>query len=370
MISQTASPQSAVTTTFRAHFPASRRSHLRWLIPLLMSAVLWSCSPFGEVTQEDQQWSDEYAQAMRLDPIDAEEKLADLIARAPTTEQRRSAEFDRARIALKRNDAETARLRFQELWDEDSSDNVASRALYELGRLAVEYDDDIDEGRRLLHQTIVETPPWAGSELALQFLVRTERNRSSATELVDHLAELAEQTDDDRMASQIHLERGLTLNEILDRPDDALDAFRAAYMRCHDCAATDEGLYQMGRIYADHQQWGPATSALAIVADRTDESWFIGSYHSQRAADARYLMGRIEMLYRSDYDAAADHFQQFLDTFGTDHPDAARVSWHLVSIERLRGAERSYRRALEHFIDDYPDSRYADDARSRLAEVS
>lgn len=330
---------------------------------------LLACSPFGEVTDEDRDWVEEYARATSHEPHRAVEILERLTSTAPTDEKRRDAEFDLARMALKADDLETATGAFQSLVDEQVDDRIDSRARYELGRLAAEHHGDHDRARQLLEEAILETTPWAGSELALKFYVRHERDLQRHEQLVDALADLADDTDDDRMAAQLHLERGMVLDDDLRRTDDALDAFRAAFDRCYDCASTDEALYQMGNVYVRLQQWQPAIEVLEIVADRTDRSRFVGTYSSARASDARYLLGRIEMLYRQDYEAARYHFEEYLDWFG-DGPDGHHVAWYLVDIERLDGTDESYRDALRQFIEDHPYSRHVDTAEDRLEQFS
>ena len=328
-----------------------------------------ACSSVPDEGTPSQEWTREFLEVTRLAPEEADEGLARLAEEAPTQERAREAEFERARLALRNDDVESARARFQSIWDERQDDNFASRALYELGRIAIRHDENIDEGRRLLMKTIVETPPWAGAEFALQYLLRTDKRSGRIDALVSDLEQMATTIDDDRMASQLHLERGLLLDEKLDQPNGALAAYRQAFQRCSDCGATDEALYQMGTIYARHQQWAPAVASLGIVAKRTGRSFFVGTYNSQRAADARYLMGTVEFLYRQDYAAAKTHFRKYTRKF-PNHRQAHEAAWHLVQIERLTGSERSYRRALQRFVDDYPHSSHIDEARRQLEEVT
>ena len=305
----------------------------------------------------------------RLAPDEADAKLADLAARAPSEESARDAEFERARLALRTGDVELAKSRFQDLWDSRHNDAVASRSLYELGRIAAEHEGNLDDARRLLRMAITETPPWAGAEFALQFYRRLELQQQRLRPLIVALGEMAEATDNDRMAAQIHLERGLLLDRKMDRPNQALQAYRAAFYRCKKCGATDEAVYQMGLIYTRHERLESAQASFDVVARRTGRSFFVGTYNSQRAADARYQMGMVELLYRQDYDAAERHFRKFIRTF-PNHRKTDDAAWNLVQLERLRGEQRAYRRALERFIDDYSHSRHADEARRQLANLT
>ncbi len=348
-------------------WPSYRRHRLAMGCLVLFFAVACSSTSDKQLTSEE--WTREFLEVTRLDPQEADDGLAALAERAPSEERAREAEFERARIALRSENIELARTRLQTMWDDRQDDSYASRALYELGRIAAEHDEDTEAAHRLLQQTITETPPWAGSEFALQFLIRTERRAGRTAALVDHLEQMAHIVADDRMASQLHLERGLLLDEELNQPNRALEAFRLAFQRCETCGATDEALYQMGEIYARHQRWDPAVASLDIVARRTGRSFFVGTYNSQRAADARFLMGTVEMLHRQNYDAARTHFRKFVNTF-PNHVQTHEAAWNVVQIERLAGSQRSYRRALRRFVENYPHSRHFDAAQQYLEEMT
>ena len=337
------------------------------LLAILMMVV--GCGSSAQRGAERQQWLDDYLAAMRLESLDAEDRLLELASTARSKDQARTARFERARLALRRDDVETARTRFQELWDQRQNDGTASRSLYELARISIEYDGDFTRGEELLEKTITETTPWAGSELALDYLLRHHRAHHSVAATEQRLADLIEVAKNNRMAAQLHYKRGRLLDEELRRPDDALAQWRAAYKRCRDCYAADESLYQMGHLYARYQRWESALQAWAIVAKRSDRASFVGTYASQRAAQARYEMGMVELLFRRDYDAASGHFTTYIRRFPY-HRHTDDAAWHLTQIERLRGDHRAYRRALERFLDDYPDSRLAARARHQLQGLS
>ncbi len=328
-----------------------------------------ACSSGPEERADSYEWMDDFVEVHRLDYEEADQRLKELAQTAPSEARAREAQFERARLALRADHIETARSRFEAIWEERTDDAPASRALYELGRIAAEHDGDEAEARRLLHKTIAETPPWVGAEFALQFLIRQEVGAGRAAQLADDLGAMAAELEDDRMAAQLYLERGLLLDEELGQPNEALKSYRSAFGRCKECSATDEAIFQMGKIYTRHQSWQAAIDSFAIIARRTSRSFFVGTYNSHRAADARYEAGMVEFLFRQDYDAAARHFKKYVKTF-PNHRETDDAAWHLVQIERLRGSDRSYRRALERFVEDYPYSSLVDDARQQLADLS
>lgn len=340
----------------------------RPVVGLLALALLLFCSGCaGASTSSDDttRWLNDYRQALVAD--DADQALAEVADRAPSNEKARDVQFDRARLALRAGDHQVARQRFQALWDARQDDAVASRALYELARLSLEADGDRDGALALAQQAIVATVPWAGSELALKFYVNTRGDQGEYEAAVRDLGQMADDVDNPRMAAQLHLQRGLFLDDPLGRADEALAAYRAAQTDCDDCAAADEALFQMGRIYARFQRWDSAISAYSTVAARAQQSIGVGTYSSQRAADARLELALIEWLFRDNPDAGRRHFRQFQDDF-EEHRLSQSVAWHLVQWERLHGSDLDYRRALSAFADDYPDSQRVARAHQRREE--
>ena len=315
------------------------------------------------------EWTERAREPEGLTKSERLEFLEQMVREAPTRERARDARLELARELLRQDQPEAAREHFEALWSEEKEDRVASRSRYELARMAVEVDQDLETGRRLLRETIVETPPWAGADLALEFLLRLERRRLSPVQLASLLAEMATETKDDRLAARLHLEQGRLLVGVAGRANDALQAFRDGYARCADCAATDDSLMEMAEIYQRFEQWEPATQALEIVAARTQISFFVGTYSSHRASDARMSLGIIAMDHQQDLDSARTHFQRFLRDFD-GHLRSDQAAWRLVQIEGLTGSARSHRRALENFIDRYPHSRRVSDAQSLLRELS
>lgn len=312
---------------------------------------------------------EQYLEAMRQDPAQKEAELERLQREAPSDGQARNLAFERARKALRAGDLEEARGRFQSLWNENPDDAVASRAVYELGRIADEYDSDWEEARRLLRRAIVDTAPWAGADFALDYLLRQESRDERYESLTQLLAEMAADVEDGRMAARLHLERGRVLADALRRPNDALRAYRSAFERCADCAATDDAVFEMGQLYERFRMWDAAVEAYAVVAVRVEPAAFVGTYTSHRASDARYQMGIVELLHRHNFDDAAEHFETYLDDF-PNHRRSDDAAWHLVTVEYRAGDEESVRRALERFVEEFPHSRHAERAQRKLAEVT
>ncbi|TXD37875.1 tetratricopeptide repeat protein [Lujinxingia vulgaris] len=353
----------------RPRRPSPSRPGSRWPVALLSAALLSATLGCATPATPEPTWSDAFLAAMRLPDTQAEPEVAALAERAPNREQARDARFELARFALRRGDVALAEERFEALWAEGIEDHITSRALYESARIELEHHQRRAEAIALLHRAIAQTAPWAGTELALDFLKKIERQAGNQQTLIDDLSRIAAELENARLKAQLHLTIGELHHADLQDDEGALKAYRRAAKSCEDCSAADEAIWRMAEIYSAYQNFDAATRTLSVVAERTDTSWFVGSYNSHRAADARFELGRIHMLFLEDYEQARDHFERFIDTF----PHAMRrdqAEWHLVEITRLTESERAYRRALRRFSDDFPESRLADEAHRRLEQRS
>ncbi len=123
----------------------------------------------------------------------------------------------------------------------------------------------------------------------------------------------------------------------------------------------DDALWRLGAIY---RALGEADRSVAtyraLVLARSEESWFVGSYKSERLDDARLMVGRIR-LEQGRLASADEAFGALLDEHPTSRlrDDAA---WGRVCVAAARSPEAG-RRAAEAFVRAHPDSRHARAAR-------
>ena len=338
------------------------------LVGLLVLTALTGCNRALE-KPDVLPWSDAFIEAGRLSGDERRDALRKLIETAPSEERRRRAQFDLASFELRHGDKDVGREIFKSIIAADGSDRIASRSRYELGRMAFEVDQDPRAGEEMLVATILETAPWAGADLALEYLLRHHSRAQTLPLFAQELESLAGEQKENRLAARLYLERGKIIGAIPGRANDALQAYRLAFQRCPDCAASEDALMEMAEIYQRFGQPAAAIQALTIVANRTQRSFFVGTYSSHRASEARFTLGSIAMDQLEDYEKARDHFERFLRDF-EGHIRTDHVAWRLVLLERETGSPRAYRRALERFVSEYPYSRFLSEARTRLEEVS
>lgn len=309
--------------------------------------------------QQVQGWSDEFLEATREADAGnfdgAEARLNALAAEAPSLERRRQAQFELARSAQRQGRITDALALYEAVWNTDIKDSTGARALHEAARIHA--DKDLGASIRMHRQVIEDYPEAVASEFSLNELRRHFDRQKEPLAFLALLQAMQPAVEDTTVGRQILLLTGTYLDDHAGDEEGALEAYYAAHLSCTTCAAGDDGLWRMVLIFERRQSWRAALHFLEHLARRTEASWFIGTYNSPRASDARFKLGMIHLLFLEDQSAARRHFKQFLKDFPHSF-DADDAAWHIVQSYRIEGDEKRYEAALGRFLNDYPESRF------------
>jgi TolA-binding protein len=316
----------------------------------------------GGASHQVQIWSDEFLAAARFADNrefgEAEVRFQTLAAQAPSPERTRQALFELARIAHRQGQLDEALQRYEVLWRSEIRDSTGGRALHESARIMMRELDRIDEGLVMHRQVIERYPDHVAAEFSLEELRRHYQRLDGHDDLLELLEALIPSVSGTVVGHQVLLLTGEMYESHRKDEARALELYHAVHMGCPRCAVGDDGLWKMVLIYERHQNWSAALPLLEFMANRTESSWFVGTYNSPRASDARHKLGLIQMLFLRDYGTARRNFNQFLKDFPHSF-EADDVAWHIVQSYRLEGDERRYLREKESFVRSYPDSRLA-----------
>lgn len=281
----------------------------------------------------------------------AEREYHVLLPDAPSVDKRRWVQLNLAKLALATGEEDVARERLRDLANSEPRDLWGANAALQLCDLR-SYDDACYVG------VIRRFPEEIASERALRRLGREFTDRGEFAKFDELLTSLADEDDirDSELGDNLWFAAAENRYDNLRDPDGALDAYRTLHDRYRKGPLADDALWEMANIYRDHQHWQPALALLDKISEEVESSWFIGSYESNWVDNAMYDRAVIRMLFLEEYDAAAKNFREFLrrDIATMLADDAA---WHLAHIERLRGDEAAYRRAIRDFVEQFPDSR-------------
>ncbi|MFU8805573.1 MAG: tetratricopeptide repeat protein [Bradymonadaceae bacterium] len=332
---------------------------------LLGSALLFLLVACGSTTPT-QIWSEEFLETARQaeagaatgSEAGAEARYADLAHRAPTIERERQAEFEIARLANRQGRTAEALERFEALWSAPLKDSTGGRALYETALITANELDDREASLALHRRVIVEYPDFVASEFSLAEMKRQYTRRGEHQAFIDLLEAVHDEVAGTTVGHQVLFMRARQIQKHLGDDDRALQVYLDVHHGCIECAVGDDALWEMIQIYKARQWWNAASELLDHLARRTEASWFVGTYNSPRAGDARFELGLINLLFLEDYPAARSHFNQYLKDFPHSfHADDA--AWHIVQSHRIEEDERLHQRKLERFLRDYPESRFA-----------
>ena len=297
----------------------------------------------------------------------AEQHYKTLRAQAPDPEKRRDIDYELAKILLKRGDKAAALQAFLDIAKHKTKDNPGGKSLYEAARIV--YEDDIPASLSLYEQTIIEYPEFIASDFSLTALRIHYMREKQYDELLTVLDRLFLAVSTTNLSNHILFTRAKLYEEHLNDDNEALIAYRQLYYHCKGCSLADDTSWQMAQIYIRHQHWEPAIQILKELAEKVKPSWFIGTYNSPRAGDARFLLGELNLIFIGDYKAADEQFKLYMKDFpNTTRSDDA--AWNLVEIQRLAGTKRSYKKSLDDFIRTYPESRYIKTIQARADNTS
>jgi len=317
-------------------------------------------------------WDERYVEAARAhdrgEYEEAEAHYEQLLKHAPNDETRRLALYQIAMLAEDRGDLDGAIERYEAIWSEDVRDEHGARAA---SRVVVIEDERganerADELRAMI---IARFPEHIPAERALRELGRAARASGEQVAFAAYLEEVIAASAGTDLEDYAMLMLGRLRYGELGDVEGAVAVLEALVELDAEAKLADDAIWEIATIYRETEQWEPAVEQLRrLVGNYQGESYFIGDYNSEWADDARFDSAEILASELGRGDEAISEFELFLKEF----PDSRRrddAAWRIVEIRRELANQRRYKRALERFVRDFPESRYAEQARAELDAV-
>lgn len=315
------------------------------------------------------QWNDRVLEAgSQVDKgnlEEARERYERLLDTAPEDEERRYVLVELGRIAEEQGDWRDALSYYERVWTGERDDEYGGEALYRTALIQQEQLGEPAKARKTLRRTIFEYPASVSAEFAVRDLTDFYLENRTLEQMNRDFREIYGRVEGEPVGDNVMFELGRALEASGDHDDEALAAYREVAITYGDDSLADDALWQMSKIYRRHQMWEPALQALELCAGMMEPSWFIGSYDSPWANDARFQLGIINLLFLDHYEQAVDHFETYLDDF-PHSVFADDAAWHIIEAHRLAGSRGAYRESMRAFIEDFPESRHVRTARIRL----
>jgi len=342
----------------------------RRFVPVV-AAVIWTCMSLGAGCANDsqQRWENDVLEAQRLHDrgewATAERRYRTLLDRADDTEDRRHVRLQLARLAADRGDIERALERYRDIWSEPRDDAPGARAMYEAARLTADRADRPEEARSMKRRLVERYPNSSWAELSVEDLADHYADRGDWEGLRSEMDALYESVRETAVADHVLQTAGEALWRDAHRPGAALPYFRRVIDEHPDGETVDDAEWAAGQIYVRRQDWENALAVLGRLGERVQSSWLVGTFNSPHASEARYELGRIQLLFLDDYDEAIDHFERYLSDFPRNRR-ADDSLWQIAQAHRLAGRPNACRRTLKRLIEEFPESRHVDSARDTL----
>lgn len=311
-------------------------------------------------------WNERYLVASRLHDDGEHEKAQQhydqLLKHAPDEETRRLTQYKIALLRLDQGRPEEAKRLWQALIDEPIKDEYGARAMYHIIRMEPSQDERVKSCRAL----ILRYPEHVPAEHCLHDLRRYWVAQGSPVEFIKELKGLGPSVQGSELYDYTLFLSARAQDEDVHDEQAALKGYEALYAHDSQGPLADDALWERAQIYKRQGKWQEALEVMSRLVKDVETSWFVGTYESEFADDARYQMGLIHKEQLKDYDQAIDQFDAFMDEFPTSllRDDAA---WQIVECQQLKGSP-DLNALLVEFIKDYPESRHVRRAQALLGE--
>lgn len=309
-------------------------------------------------------WNDRYVVAAKLHDQGkydkADKHYAQMLKHAPNTETKRLVLYQRALLSKDRGLNDEAIKRFKAIYTTKPIDEHGARAMYWVTRLTPQTDQKLD----LLKALVLRYPEHISAEHALLDIQRIMVKQKQAKSYLAWLDSIIPKVKSTDLGDMSLLIKARFLNKELNDQPRAIKAYRALYDFKKDGSLADDALWEIAQIYKKQRNWKQTILWQSRLVKGRETSWFVGTYDSEFADDARYDMGLIHKNELKQYNKAIGQFKTFIDEFPTSllRDDAA---WQIVECKRLQNAS-DYTQSLQQFIKSYPESRYVHIAKTRL----
>jgi tetratricopeptide (TPR) repeat protein len=296
----------------------------------------------------------------------AERGYLELIDSAPSRDARRFILMELAAISEDQGEWREAIGRYEKVYSQPVDDEPGALALYRTGLIVGDELGDSERGREIRRETITRFPKSVAAEFAVRDHADYYRKLGDFEAMTADFERLHAQVTGEAVGDNLLFAVAETFREE-GLEAAALPYYRRVWTEYPEGHVADESLWEAAQIYERRQQWRRAIPLYSKLAEMVEDSWFVGTYNSTWANDARIRLGLIHMLYLNDYAQAARHFEQYLEDF----PDGLMsddVAWHLVQLRRLQDGEAAFRESMKAFAEEYPESRYVREVERRLSE--
>jgi tetratricopeptide (TPR) repeat protein len=332
----------------------------RWAIA---ASLLWACGgPRGVHDARDATYAAAERAYARGDYAAARRGFTELAQAEPQAEDRDLARDRLAQIAAAEGDVAQARAG----WTALVADGTPERRAFARARLARLLGGGL-ETEAALRALVHAEPDSVAADKAVRQLALQPVDASQSAALIVWLSEVARRHPDQGVADnawwfKAHVE--------LLRIDDAA-AGRASLhtllRRWPESPLVDDALWALVLL---NQCWGDWSQAVAagevFLAERSERSYLVGSYHSVRLDDVALRIGGLHYHGRRDLKAAAAAYTRLLRDFETSvlRDDAW---WGLAQARLAQGDRAGGQAALQALIAEDPQSRFAARAKALVA---
>ncbi len=289
--------------------------------------------------------------------------------RAPDYDLLRYLRFRMALMLERDGQYEAALAEYAEIYENPYTvwDDYAARALYRTGRVYRDHYDDNDTAMEIFKGVIRGFPDTAHADDAFIQVRRDYEDRGDSEGLIEWLSGEYSVLTNTEIADNMLYTLARTLHVEMEQYEDAIEVYRLVMTRFTRSSLADDAVWWTAdcyRLLGDREQERRLLSnfvggrEISLIMADYDYQWYSPSFF------------RLAEMAEEDEDwaEAISVYRGFVRTF----PLSLKVDdvhYKIMELQLREGDTQGMRSTYQWFMDEYPDSRFVDDAQELLEQA-
>jgi tetratricopeptide (TPR) repeat protein len=265
-------------------------------------------------------------------------------------------------------DAAAAIAAYEQVWRDpvDVYDDRAAQALYRTGRVQRDMLDDEQAALDTWAQLIRMFPNTNFAEDGLFELLRHARRTDAEAEFLPWLQSVSVELARSEIGDNLFFEWARILDDDLDRCEEAMPIWEGIMTTYTRGGLWDDSIWRTGECLRDAGRIDDEYEVLLSFVDGREVSFVAADYDSEYYGDAIDRMATIHE-DREEWIAAIAMWERYLRIFPLSLR-ADDLNWRIMELSVNIGDTERIQRSVDRLREDYPESRWVDDAEELCAQ--
>lgn len=265
-------------------------------------------------------------------------------------------------------DASAALAAYERVWRDpvDVYDDRAAQALYRTGRVQRDMLGDEEAALASWAMLIRMYPNTNFAEDGLYELLRHARRTDAIVDLLPWLQAVSGELSRSEIGDNLYFEWARILDDDLDRCEEAMPMWEGIMTTYTRGGLWDDSIWRTGECHRQAGRIDAEYEVLLSFIDGREVSFVAADYDSEYYGDA---IDRLATIHeeREQWVPAIEMWERYLRIFPLSLR-ADDLNWHIMELSARIGDSERVQRSVDRLRQDYPESRWLDDAEALCAQ--